>query len=98
MSQILRINVVASQDRASTLISQLQGSTLVRSAEQTGDLMGDMPEDSSSSDLPDDEGPGNHQIDIEAADGVDIERLRDFVQDLVVETGIPLEVLETLEG
>ena len=62
---ILRIQVTGSDDVAADLINRLAAIDGVERAEEVGDLMPHMDdEDSSSAGLPDDEGPGVHQIDV----------------------------------
>jgi hypothetical protein len=64
----LRLQLTGGDDVAADLINRLAALAGVERVEETGDLMPHMDDDdSSSAGLPDDEGPGVHQIDVVAA-------------------------------
>ena len=67
--ETLRIRVTGSETAANALITLVHGCDGIERVEEVADLMPHMDDaDSSSAGLPDDMGPGIHDIEIEAAD------------------------------
>ena len=78
--ETLRIRVTGSNDAANALITLVHGLEGVQRAEQVADDMPHMDDaDSSSLGLPDDMGPGVHDIEIEASDPKAAEAVRETI-------------------
>jgi hypothetical protein len=78
--ETLRIRVTGSDTAANALINLVQGCDGVRRVEQVADDMPHMDDaDSSSLGLPDDMGPGVHDIEIEASNAGAAEAVRERI-------------------
>ena len=78
--ETVRIRVTGSETAANALINLVHGFDGVRRAEQVADEMPHMDDaDSSSAGLPDDMGPGVHDIEIEASDRRVAEAVREAI-------------------
>lgn len=96
MASRLRFRVTAPADKTNSLINELLGSPMIRRAEEVDDLTSGMRDDSSSAQLPDDQGPGSHQVEIEFRDEFEEERVRDLVALKSGSRGMALEFLEPM--
>ena len=80
--ETVRIRVTGSDDAANALINLLHGFDGVRRVEQVADDMPHMDDaDSSSLGLPDDMGPGVHDIEVEAEDRRIAESVREAIDE-----------------
>lgn len=89
---LLRLRVIGSEDDARAiggLLSSLEG---IEHVEEVGDLMPHMDDaDSSSAGLPDDNGPGIHDLEVDAPNRSTADKVRDAVQLLAEELGVMVE-------
>ena len=87
----LRLQVTGGDDVAAELINRLGAIAGVARVEEVGDLMPHMDDvDSSSADLPDDEGPGVHQIELVVSASA-LDTVRATAVAIVRERGAALE-------
>ena len=78
--ETVRIRVTGSEAAANAVINLVHGFDGVRRVEQVADEMPHMDDaDSSSAGLPDDMGPGVHDIEIEASDTAVAEAVREAI-------------------
>ena len=89
---ILRLRITGSEDDAraiSNLLLSLEG---IEHVEEVDDLMPHLDDDdSSSAGLSDDEGPGTHEIEVEAGNEATAQKVRDAVQELALELDVFVE-------
>lgn len=89
---ILRLRITGSEDDAraiSNLLLSLEG---IEHVEEVDDLMPHLDDDdSSSAGLSDDEGPGTHEIEVEAGNDSTAQKVRDAVQELALELDVFVE-------
>lgn len=89
---ILRLRITGSGDDARTISNLLLGVEGIEHVEEVDDLMSHLDdEDSSSAGLPDDEGPGTHEIEIEAGNPATARKVRDAVEALARELNVFVE-------
>lgn len=91
----LSFRLTADSDTSARMLKAVRAVEGVEHAEEVADLMGNAPdEDSSSAGLPDDTGPGSHVLSIEA----DTERAatiaRRVAEELATREGLALEFVE----
>lgn len=88
---MIRIRMIGSRDHANTLINALHGIDGIEHVEEVDDLMDNMRDDSSSSELVDDEGGELVYIEVRAPDTRHADAVRDVAEcearllDVVVE-------------
>jgi hypothetical protein len=88
---MIRIRMIGSRDHANTLINALHGIDGIEHVEEVDDLMENMRDDSSSSELVDDEGGELVCVEVRAPDARHAEAVRDVAEfeaqllDVVVE-------------
>ncbi|MCF7221194.1 hypothetical protein [Marilutibacter chinensis] len=89
---LLRLRVTGNDDRAraiANLLSSLEG---VDHIEEIADLMPHMDDpDSSSAGLPDDQGPGVHELEVEVSNAYSANRVRRAVDALASELDVLVE-------
>lgn len=92
---LLNIRLTASENITETLINELGALEGVDSAEEVADLMPHMDdEDSSSSGLTDDIGPGYHAIVVEVSNETVARRVREVAEAVATEAGAALEFVD----
>ncbi|HJW44976.1 MAG TPA: hypothetical protein VJ484_00635 [Lysobacter sp.] len=88
----LRLRVTGSDDDAraiSNLLASIEG---IEHVEEVADLMGHMDDDdSSSAGLPDDQGPGVHELEIEAPNNATARKVREAVEALAFDLDVLVE-------
>ncbi len=90
----LRIRLTGSDDDARAVINLLQSLEGIEHVEEVADMMTRMDDyDSSSAGLPDDMGPGTHELEIEAPNASTARKVRESVEELAFK----LEVLVEFE-
>lgn len=94
MTDVIQFRVTASQDKTQTLINELESSPMISRVEEIADLQVGVPDDSSSAELPDDQGPGTHHVELEFESTFDEGRVRDLVALKAGSKGMGLEFLE----
>lgn len=89
------LRVTGSDDSTNQLIHALEAIEGIERVEEVGDLMPRMDdEDSSSAGLPDDEGPGLHNIEVEAPNDEGVRRVHAVVERMAVEAELAIEIVE----
>ena len=97
MSRSLRFAITTDADRTRALIDELQGSPMIEHAEEVADLTARMRDDSSSANLPDDDGAAiAHQVRIEYDDSCEEREIRGLVARKSNRYGLMLEFLEPM--
>ena len=90
---LLRLRITGSEDTAraiGNLLSSLEG---VDHIEEIADLMPHMDDpDSSSAGLPDDRGPGVHELEVEASNAYSANKVRRAVEELALELDAMVEI------
>ena len=77
---VLRMRVMGSDDHARAIGNLLQSIDGIEHVEEVADLMPHADDDdSSSAGLPDDQGPGVHELEVEAGNDYTVQRVRDAV-------------------
>ena len=88
----LRMRITGSDDDAraiSNLLSSIEG---IEHVEEVADLMSHMDDDdSSSAGLPDDQGPGVHELEIDAPNDATARKVREAVEALAFELDVIVE-------
>ena len=88
----MRLRVTGSEDDARTFMNLLQSLEGIEHVEEVSDLMPHMDDDdSSSAGLPDDQGPGQHSLEIEAPNLATANRVRDAVEALAFDLDVLVE-------
>ncbi len=91
----VNLRVTASDDDTNQLIHALEAIEGIERVEEVADLMPRMDdEDSSSAGLPDDIGPGLHNIEVEAPNEEGVRRVHAVVERMAAEAGIAIEIVE----
>ncbi len=91
----LRIRVTGSEDGTNQLMHALEAIEGIERVEEVADLMPHMDdEDSSSAGLPDDLGPGLHNIEVEAPNDEGMRRIHAVVERMAVEAELAVEFIE----
>lgn len=91
----IRLRLTGTDDDASELMTTIHALDDVESVEEVGDLMPySEQEDSSSSGLPDDEGPGLHEIEVEALDDDTAEHVRNIADLISEKLGVTIEIVD----
>ena len=98
MAELLRFRVTTTQDKTDALISELAGSPLIREIREISELGVRMAEDSSSANLPDDQVPGTHYVQLEYEDPEVEERIRESLMLRASHADMAIEFLEKREG
>jgi len=94
----LRIRITGSEDDARAIINLLQSLEGIEHVEEVDDLMPHLDdEDSSSAGLPDDQGPGTHELEINAPNLSTAHKVREMVEALAFDLDVLVE-FETDEG
>ncbi len=94
----LRIRITGSEDDARAIINLLQSLEGIEHVEEVDDLMPHLDdEDSSSAGLPDDQGPGTHELEIDAPNLATANKVRETVEALAFDLDVLVE-FETDEG
>ncbi|TBR39838.1 MULTISPECIES: hypothetical protein [Dyella] len=91
---MIRIRLIGSREQADTVINALHGIDGIEHVEEVDDLMQDMRDDSSSSDLVDDEGGGLFRIEVQASDQRHAGAVRDVVEYEAFNLGAVAEFVE----
>jgi hypothetical protein len=88
----LRLRITGSNDSARAIGNLLNGIEGIEHVEEVADLMGHMDDDdSSSAGLPDDQGPGIHELEIEAPNDATARKVRQAVEALAFELDVIVE-------
>ena len=91
----IRLRLTGTDDDANELMTAIHALDDVEHVEEIGDLMPySEQEDSSSSGLPDDEGPGMHEIEVEAPDDDTAEHVRNIAGLIGEKLGVPVEIVD----
>ncbi|NUO76324.1 MAG: hypothetical protein HOQ32_09950 [Lysobacter sp.] len=89
---LLRLRVTGSEDDARAIGNLLVSLDGIEHVEEVADLMPRMDDsDSSSAGLPDDQGPGTHEIEIEAPNRSSVEKVREAVEALAFDLDVLVE-------
>lgn len=89
------LRLTASADDTRAMINALQALEGIEHVEEVHDLMPHMDdEDSSSAGLPDDMGPGIHDIEIEAPDEPTAERVRQLAEQVATQWQFTMEMVD----
>ncbi|MDL5367370.1 hypothetical protein QSH18_17310 [Xanthomonas sp. NCPPB 2654] len=89
---LLRIRITGSEDDARAIINLLGSLEGIEHVEEIDDLMNHMDDDdSSSAGLPDDQGPGTHEVEIEAGNLATAQKLREAVEALAFDLEVIVE-------
>ena len=89
---LLRLRVTGSEDDARAIGNLLVSLDGIEHVEEVADLMPRMDDsDSSSAGLPDDRGPGTHEIEIEAPNRSSAEKVREAVEALAFDLDVLVE-------
>lgn len=89
---LLRIRITGSEDDARAIINLLGSLEGIEHVEEIDDLMNHMDDDdSSSAGLPDDQGPGTHEVEIEAGNLVTAQKVREAVEALAFDLEVIVE-------
>lgn len=89
---VMRMRVTGSDDTARAIGNLLQSIDGIEHVEEVADLMPHLDdEDSSSAGLPDDQGPGIHEIEIEAPNDHTARRVREAVEALAHDLDVFVE-------
>ncbi|MDQ1092579.1 hypothetical protein QE400_001992 [Xanthomonas sacchari] len=88
----LRIRITGSEDDARAIINLLSSLEGIEHVEEIDDLMPHMDdEDSSSAGLPDDQGPGTHEVEVDAGNAATAQKVREAVEALAFELDVVVE-------
>lgn len=88
----LRIRITGSEDDARAIINLLSSLDGIEHVEEIDDLMPHMDDDdSSSAGLPDDQGPGTHEVEVEAGNAATAQKVREAVEALAFELDVIVE-------
>ncbi|GHH59811.1 MULTISPECIES: hypothetical protein [Gammaproteobacteria] len=91
----LRLRITGSEDDARAIGNLLLSLDGIEHVEEVDDLMSHLDDDdSSSAGLPDDEGPGTHEIEVEAGNDATAQKVRDAVEELARELDVFVEFEE----
>ncbi|MDR6673770.1 hypothetical protein [Xanthomonas sp. 1678] len=89
---LLRIRITGSEDDARAIINLLGSLEGIEHVEEIDDLMNHMDDDdSSSAGLPDDQGPGTHEVEIEAGNLATAQKVREAVEALAFDLEVIVE-------
>ncbi|WP_295947807.1 hypothetical protein [uncultured Xanthomonas sp.] len=89
---LLRIRITGSEDDARAIINLLSSLDGIEHVEEIDDLMPHMDDDdSSSAGLPDDQGPGTHEVEVEAGNAATAQKVREAVEALAFELDVVVE-------
>lgn len=89
---LLRIRITGSEDDARAIINLLGSLEGIEHVEEIDDLMSHMDDDdSSSAGLPDDQGPGTHEVEIEAGNLATMQKVREAVEALAFDLEVIVE-------
>ncbi|CTP84279.1 hypothetical protein A6R71_06550 [Xanthomonas translucens pv. arrhenatheri] len=89
---LLRIRITGSEDDARAIINLLGSLEGIEHVEEIDDLMNQMEDDdSSSAGLPDDQGPGTHEVEIEAGNAATALKVREAVEALAFDLEVIVE-------
>ena len=89
---LLRIRITGSEDDAGAIINLLGSLEGIEHVEEIDDLMNHMDDDdSSSAGLPDDQGPGTHEVEIEAGNATTALKVREAVEALAFDPEVIAE-------
>ncbi|HET6545717.1 MAG TPA: hypothetical protein VFG55_03105 [Rhodanobacteraceae bacterium] len=91
---LLRLRLTGDEDAVATVMSALYGLDEVERLEEVDDLMPRMRDDSSSSGLPDDVGPGLHCFEVEVPDDDTGDSVRRIVETGARRYGLALEFVD----
>jgi hypothetical protein len=88
----LRIRITGSEADARAIINLLGSLEGIEHVEEIDDLMSHMDDDdSSSAGLPDDQGPGTHEVEIEAGNLATAQKVREAVEALAFDLEVIVE-------
>lgn len=91
----VRLRVTGSDDSTNQLMHALEAIEGIERVEEVADLMPHMDdEDSSSAGLPDDMGPGLHNIEVEAPNDEGVRRVHAVMERVAAEAGLAVEIVE----
>lgn len=89
---MLRMRITGQDDHARAIANLLLGIDGIEHVEEVADLMPRMDDaDSSSAGLPDDQGPGQHALEIDAPNQATANRVRDAVEALAFDLDVLVE-------
>ena len=88
----LRMRITGSDDAARAIGNLLSGIDGIEHIEEVADLMGHLDDDdSSSAGLPDDQGPGVHELEIDAPNDATARKVRQAVEALAFDLDVIVE-------
>lgn len=87
----MRLRITGSDDDARGIINLLQSIEGIEHVEEVADLMDHLDDDSSSAGLPDDQGPGVHDVEIDAPNDATARKVREAVEALAFELDVIVE-------
>ncbi|MBO9879978.1 hypothetical protein [Xanthomonas sp. D-109] len=88
----VRIRITGSEDDARAIINLLSSLDGIEHVEEIDDLMPHMDDDdSSSAGLPDDQGPGTHEVEVDAGNAATAQKVREAVEALAFELDVVVE-------
>ena len=89
---VMRMRVTGSDDHARAIGNLLQSIDGIEHVEEVADLMPRLDDDdSSSAGLVDDQGPGVHELEVEAPNDLAVQRVRDAVESLAFDLDVLVE-------
>ncbi|MGY4515468.1 hypothetical protein [Lysobacter sp. HA18] len=89
---VMRMRVTGSDHHARAIGNLLQSIDGIEHVEEVADLMPHADDDdSSSAGLPDDQGPGVHELEVEAGNDYTVQRVRDAVEALAHDLDVMVE-------
>jgi len=89
---LLRLRVTGSDDDARAIANLLSSIDGIEHVEEVADLMPRMDDaDSSSAGLPDDQGPGTHELEVGAPNQTAVRRVREAVEALAFDLDVLVE-------
>lgn len=89
---MLRMRITGSDDHARAIANLLQSIDGIEHVEEVADLMPRMDDaDSTSAGLPDDQGPGVNEFEIEAPNDLAVRRVREAVEALAFDLDVLVE-------
>jgi hypothetical protein len=90
------MRLVATQDEANDVMSAIHSLDCVERVEEIADLMSGMEDDSSSAGLPDDAGPGIHNVEVELPHLSKSELVRQVAEEAAMRHAVTVEFVDEL--
>lgn len=90
----LRFRLFGTDDQSATMIAHLHGLDRLDRVEEVADQMRGVRDDSSSLNLPDDDGPGLHCIEVDVEDTVDVKQVVGIIERISNELDAGVEFVD----